>query len=152
MGRTRTKMGGIMFHVKIDTSTELNELNELYSLNNYQQRQFYPCIRFKVVMKSPISMGIVYDIPHELELLIDSSDLDCEEINARLVGTLADVIHVHLTVMRVITERLNSRSIGICLDNEIAAIVLKKMERIREKQELFQCQKTTGYCPDKENK
>ena len=140
-----------MFHVKIDTST--TELNELYSLNNYQQRQFYPCIRFKVVMKSPISMEIVYDIPHELELLINSSDLDCcEEINARLVGTLADVIHVHLTVMRVITERLNSRSIGICLDNEIATIVLKKMERIREKQELFQYQKTTGYCPDKENK
>ena len=51
-----------------------------------------------------------------------------EEINKALLGKSADYITAHLIVMRIIMEKFNSCSIGVCLNKDVENRMIKQIE------------------------
>lgn len=117
---------------KIKNATDLTTL---YFLNEWQ-KSFTTRITFKVELIDTFNINIAYNIPSEVNLIMnfDPNSFN-EEINKALLVKPADCIITHLTVMKTIMEELNSHSIGICLDKEVEDIMMKqihKMEMLHE--------------------
>ncbi len=117
---------------KIKNATDLTTL---YFLNKWQ-KSFTIRIIFKVELIDTFNINIAYNIPSEVNLIMnfDPNSFN-EEINKTLLVKPADCIITHLTVMKTIMEELNSHSIGICLDKEVEDIMMKqihKMEMLHE--------------------
>ena len=117
---------------KIKNATDLTTL---YFLNKWQ-KSFTIRIIFKVELIDTFNINIAYNIPSEVNLIMnfDPNSFN-EEINKTVLVKPADCIITHLTVMKTIMEELNSHSIGICLDKEVEDIMMKqihKMEMLHE--------------------
>jgi hypothetical protein len=121
-------------------------LTKLHSLNEYQ-KSFATRITFKVEMIDTFNINITYNIPTEVELIInfDPNSFN-EEINKVLLGKPAEYITTHLAVMETIMETFNSHLIGVCLDKEIEDIMMKQ---IKVQNELNIYDKNTGFSLSK---
>lgn len=122
-----------MVEVKIKNT----DLTTLYSLNEWQKSSFATHVTFKIELIDTFSINIVYNIPTEIKLIMnfDPNSFN-EEINGALSGKPADCIIMHLIVMKIIMEKFNLCSIGICLDKEIEDIMMKRIE-MKHKMELL---------------
>lgn len=124
-------------------------LTKLHSLNEYQ-KSFATRITFKVEMIDTFNINIIYNIPTEAKLIINSVlNSFNEEINKMLLGEPAEYITTHLAVMETIMKTLNSYLIGICLDKEIEDIMMKQ---IKAQNELDSYDKYTGFSLKKISK
>ena len=100
---------------------------KLYSLNKYQ-KSFPVNITFEVKFIDTLNIHIEYCIPSDIALIMNFNLNDFnEEINKTLLGKSADYITTHLIVMQTIMEKLNSRSIGICLSENIENHMMKQI-------------------------
>lgn len=113
------------------------DLTTLYSLNEWQKSSFATHVTFKIELIDTFSINIVYNIPTEIKLIMnfDPNSFN-EEINEALSRKPADCIIIHLIVMKIIMEKFNLCSIGICLDKEIEDIMMKRIE-MKHKMELL---------------
>lgn len=120
-----------MVEVKTKKATDLTTL---YFLNEWQKSSFTTHVTFKVKLIDTFSINIVYNIPTEVKLIMnfDPNSFN-EEINRALSGKPADCIITHLIIMKIIMEKFNLCSIGICLDKEIEDIMMKRIEMLYRK-------------------
>lgn len=120
-----------MVEVKIKNATDLTTL---YFLNEWQKSSFTTHVTFKIELIDTFSINIVYNIPTEIKLIMnfDPNSFN-EEINEALSGKPADCIIIHLIVMKIIMEKFNLCSIGICLDKEIEDIMMKRIKMLYRK-------------------
>ena len=118
-----------MVEVKTKNATDLTTL---YFLNEWQKSSFTTHVTFKIELIDTFSINIVYNIPTEVKLIMnfDPNSFN-EEINEALTGKPADCIITHLIIMKIIMEKFNLCSIGICLDKEIEDIMMKRLYRKR---------------------
>ena len=123
--------------IKIKNQTDLMKL---YSLNEYQ-KSFTVRATFEVKLIDTFNIKINYCIPSDVALIMnfDLNSFD-EEINKALLGKSADYITAHLIVMRIIMEKFNSCSIGICLNKDVENLMIKQI-KMKNRIEMYERRK-----------